>query len=414
MNKKRVVITGIGVIAANGVGVDNFWEACIHGVSGVSWIEHFDASQLNSKIAAVVKNFNPADYIPINVVRKTDRFVHLGLAAALMAVGDAQISLDLIDRERAGVIIGSGLGGMMFHEEQILQGYEKGVHRLNPMCVPKITPNAISGQIAIHLKMYGPNITISTACSSGTHAIGQAFRMIQNDEIDMAISGGAEAPLTEFNFGAYDAMQVLSSRNDIPQKASRPFDKNRDGFVMGEGSGILILEELGHALKRNAKIYAEIAGYASTCGAYHMVIPRDDGLDAARAMHLALKDAGMKPNQVHYINAHGTSTSHNDRVETKAIKHIFGSYCDKVPISSTKSMIGHTLGAAGAIEMAICALTIKKNIVHPTINHEELDPECDLDYIPNIARAKVVDCTISNSFGFGSSNACIATRRFYD
>ena len=225
MNKKRVVITGIGVIAANGVGVDNFWEACIHGVSGVSWIEHFDASQLNSKIAAVVKNFNPADYIPINVVRKTDRFVHLGLAAALMAVGDAQISLDLIDRERAGVIIGSGLGGMMFHEEQILQGYEKGVHRLNPMCVPKITPNAISGQIAIHLKMYGPNITISTACSSGTHAIGQAFRMIQNDEIDMAISGGAEAPLTEFNFGAYDAMQVLSSRNDIPQKASRPFDK---------------------------------------------------------------------------------------------------------------------------------------------------------------------------------------------
>jgi 3-oxoacyl-[acyl-carrier-protein] synthase II len=291
-SKRRVVITGLGVVAPNGIGKDAFWQANIEGKSGVDKITAFDVSNLESKIAAQVKNFDPPQFIPKEVAKRVDRFVHLGLASAKMAIEDSKIDLEKEDKNRIGVIIGSGLGGVLFHEEQILAGYEKGVHRLNPLCVPRISPNAVSSHIAIQYGLLGPNIVISTACASGTHAIGEAFRKIQHNDIDLCLTGGAEAPLTQFNFGAYCALKVLSRRNNLPQEASCPFDKERDGFVMGEGAAILILEELNHALQRNAHIYAEIIGYAANSGAYHIVMPQPEGKDAAQAISQALKDAG--------------------------------------------------------------------------------------------------------------------------
>ncbi len=412
MNSRRVVITGLGVVAPNGIGKDAFWQANIEGKSGVDKITVFDVSNLESKIAAQVKNFDPLQYIPKEVAKRTDRFTHLGLASAKMAIEDSKLDLEKENRNRIGVVIGSGLGGVLFHEEQILAGYEKGVHRLNPLCVPRISPNAVSSHIAIQYGLLGPNMVISTACASGTHALGEAFRKVQHGEIDLCLAGGAEAPLTQFNFGAYDALKVLSRRNASPQEASRPFDKERDGFVMGEGAAVLILEELNHALKRNAHIFAEIIGYASNSGAYHMVMPQPEGKDAAQAIIQALKDANLKPQDINYINAHGTSTQANDKAETQAIKQVFSDYANKIPISSTKSMIGHTLGAAGGIEAVVCALTIEYNIIPPTINYQHKDPECDLDYVPNKARKTNVNTILSNSFGFGSTNACIIVRRY--
>lgn len=412
MFKRRVVVTGLGVVAPNGAGKEDFWQANIAGKSGVEKVTAFDASSLASQICGAAKNFEHLDYIPPEDSRKVDRFVHLGLAAAKDALDDSKINLQVQDKDRIGVIIGSGLGGVLFHEEQIMAGYEKGLHRLNARCVPRITPNAVASHIAIQYGLLGPNMVISNACASGTYAIGDAFRQIQNKEMDVCMAGGAEAPLTQFTFGAYDSLKVLSKRNDAPQEASRPFDKERDGFVLAEGSAVLVLEELKSALKRNAHIYAEVIGYAGTSGAYHIVMPEPSGRDAAKTMQKALSDAKLKPQDIDYINAHGTSTTLNDKAETQAIKQVFGDYAYKVPISSTKSMIGHSIGAAGAIEAVVCSLAIENNLIPPTINYQYPDPECDLDYVPNTARRAKVEVVLSNSFGFGNTNACLIFRRY--
>jgi len=410
--KRRVVITGVGVVAPNGIGKDEFWEANIRGKSGISRINHFDTSNLQCKIAGSIYNFDPTKFLDPLTVRKTDRFVHLGLVAAKLALQDSELDLKKEDPKRIGTIVGSGLGGIIFHEKQIELAYQKGLDRLNPLAVPKITPNAVPGHISIEFGLKGPNMAISTACASGTNAIGEVFRKIQNNEMDIAFAGGAEAPLTPVTFGAYCALRVLSERNDSPEEASRPFDRERDGFVMSEGAAILILELLDHALKRNAHIYAEIVGYATQSGAHHMVIPLEDATDVAEVMRLTIEDAGLKTKDIDYINAHGTSTQLNDKAETKAIKIVFGDYAYKVPISSTKSMVGHSIGAAGAIEAVVCCLVIENNVIPPTINYKNRDPDCDLDYVPNQARKAKVRTVLSNSFGFGSCNACIVLGRY--
>jgi len=407
MSKRRVVITGLGVIAANGIGKEDFWRANIEGKSGIRKIAAFDVSCLGSKIYGQVQDFAYLNYIPVDEARKVDRFVHLGLASTKLALDDSSLDLEKVDLERVGVIIGSGLGGALFHEEQMMAGYEKGLHRLNPRCVPRISPNAVASHIAIQYGLLGPNMVISNACASGTYAIGEAFKHIQNGVMDLCLSGGAEAPLTEFTFGAYDALKVLSKRNDAPEEASRPFDSQRDGFVLAEGAAILILEELKSALKRNAHIYAEIIGYGAGSGAYHIVMPEPTGRDAANCMRRALADARIKPQDIDYINAHGTSTALNDKAETQAIKEVFAKGAYKIPVSSTKSMIGHSIGAAGAIEAVVCALTIENNLIPPTINYKYPDPDCDLDYVPNEARKAKVRVALSNSFGFGNTNACL-------
>lgn len=412
MQKRRVVVTGLGVIAPNGIGTEAFWRATLAGQSGVGPVSFFDASPFESRIAGEVKGLEPLAFLPPNVARKTDRFVHLGVGAASEALKDSGLDLAAEDRTRIGSIIGSGLGGVLFHEEQILAGYEKGVHRLNPLCVPRITPNAVASHVAIHFGLLGPNMVISTACASSTHAVGEAMRKVQYGEADVVVSGGAEAPLTQFTFGAYAAMKVLSRRNDAPEKASRPFDRGRDGFVLSEGGAALIVEELQHARRRGARIYAELIGYSLTSGAHHMVVPDPTGSDAALAMRLALRDAGIGPEAVDYINAHGTSTHANDVAETKAIKEVFGARACRIPVSATKGVTGHSIGAAGAIEAVACCLTLAQQVIHPTANYETPDPECDLDYVPNAAREARVEVALSNSFGFGNANACLVFARY--
>lgn len=412
MKKRRVVITGLGVVAPNGIGKDEFWKANIEGKSGVSFIEDFDVSKFNSKIAAKVKNFEPLDFISKEVFRRSDRFVHLGLAAARMAIEDSHLKLDNTNKNKIGVYIGSGLGGIPFHEEQILAGYQKGFHRVNPLSVPKITPNAVSSYIAIELGLTGPNMVISTACASGTYAIVEAYSKIMNGTVDIILAGGAEAPLTEFTFGAYDVLRVLSKRNNSPEQASRPFDRERDGFVIGEGSAILVLEELSYAEKRNAHIYAEISGYGANSGAFHMVIPQPDGIDIAEVMLQALRNADLHYHEIDYINAHGTSTQANDMAESRGIRKVFKEQSTNIHISSTKSMIGHTIGAAGAIEALVCALTLEHNLIPPTINYTYPDPECDLDYVPNKFRKARVNNVLSNSFGFGNVNVSLVLGKY--
>lgn len=407
-----MVITGLGIVAPNGIGKEAFWNANKQGISGINLISDFNTSQYNSKIAGQVKEFDPSQYLSEEISKRTDRFVHLGLVSAIMALQDSRLNIDNEDRTRIGVICGSGLGGVLFHEQQILRGYEKGTHRLNPLCVPRITPNALSSQIAIYFDILGINMTISNACSSGTNAVGEAFKKIQQAELDIVVSAGAEAPLTEFTFGAYDAMRVLSGRNDKPQEASCPFDKRRDGFILAEAGASLILEELNHALKRGSNIYAELGGYFGNSGAHHMVLPKPDGEDVVRVMKGVLKDAGVNLKDIDYINAHGTSTVWNDRVETKAIKDVFGDHAYKIPVSSTKSMTGHAIGAAGAIESLVCCLAISDNFIPPTVNYECKDSECDLDYVPGEGRESRLECVLSNSFGFGSNNACLIFRRY--
>jgi 3-oxoacyl-[acyl-carrier-protein] synthase II len=410
-----VVITGLGVVACNGIGLKDFWQANIEGRSGVGKITCFDSGVFDTHIGGEVKDFDPSRYMPAELARKVDRFVHFGLACTQMALEDSRLNLEQEDKRRIGVIIGSGLGGMMFHEEQmvaILEKGDKGAPRINPASVAKISPNAVSSQIAIRYGLLGPNMVISTACASASHAIGEAFRKVQWGDMDVCVTGGVEAPMTRLNFGAYCALRVVSKHNDVPQEASRPFDLERDGFVLGEGGGGLILEELRHALARNAPIYGEITGYASNSGASHMVMPDLSGDDAARVMSDALKDAGLGINSVDYINAHATSTVANDRSETKAIKSVFGTKAYDIPISSTKSMIGHSLGAAGGIEAVVCALAIKNKFIPPTINYKHKDPECDLDYVPLEGRNKKLNNVLSNSFGFGNCNACIVFSDF--
>lgn len=409
--KKRVVITGIGVVAPNGIGKEPFWRANLEGCSGVDILSSIDVSKFHTKIGAEVRDFDPSRYMPAEVAAKVDRFVHFGLAAAGLALEDSGLDLERTDKQRAGVIMGSGLGGMLFHEEQILASLDKGAHRVTPACVPRITPNAVAAHVAIQYGLLGPNYVVSTACASGNHAIGEAFNKIQDGRSDVILAGGAEAPLTPYTFGAFYSLRVMSRSTRPPKAVSRPFDRERDGFVMGEGGAVLVLEELEHALRRSAHIYAEVAGYGLTSGGFHMVMPKPDGEDAARTMSLALLDAGLRPEEVDYINAHGTGTKANDIAETHAIKAVFGDHAHSIPVSSTKSMIGHTIGAAGAIEAVVSCLAIEEQVIPPTMNYEHLDPECDLDYVPNVPRRARVNTVLSNSFGFGSVNACMIFRK---
>lgn len=411
MKQKRVVITGIGLVTPIGIGNENFWDNCLLGTSGVKEITSFDVSEYKTKIAAIIEDFKPEQYMEKTLVRRSDRFAQLAIAAASTAIKDSDIK-DEKDPNSTGVYIGSGLGGMFFYEKQISEISKRGPQACNPISIPKIMPNAINNQIAILHNAKGPNITISTACSSSAHSIGQAFDAIRQGRAKVIIAGGTESPIVKYNFAAFDAMGVMSKNNSDPQHASRPFDKDRDGFVMGEGAAILILESLKHAKKRNADIYAEIVSYSATSGAYHIVSPQPDGSDIIRAMEICLEEAEILPSEVDYINAHGTSTTANDLTETKAIKEVFKDDAYKIPISSTKSMVGHTLGAAGAIEAAVCALSIKTGKIHPTANLENPDPNCDLDYVPNKYREKEIKYALSNSFAFGNNNACLLFAKY--
>lgn len=409
---KRVVITGIGVLSPNGIGKDAFWSSCVNGVSGISPIEGFDTSKSDYKNGGEIKNFLPGQFIPKDVAKRADRFAQLGLAAADMAISDSGLDIKNLNADRIGVSIGSGAGGLLFHEQEMM-AIVKGIHQeAHPFSIPKVSPNAIASWIAIVYRIKGPNISITTACASGAHGIGQGLDMIRLGKADVVLAGGAEAPLTPFSFSAFSSMRVMSKSNEEPQKVMKPFDRKRDGFIMGEGSGILILEDLNHALKRKTKIYAELIGYGMSNGCYHMVIPSPDGEDYIRAMKMAIKDAGISPNKIDYINAHGTSTQANDLTETVAIKQVFGKDAYNIPISSTKSMTGHLLGASGAVEMAACVMTLNSGMIHPTINYETPDPNCDLDYVPNKARGKKMKIILSNSFGFGGNNASLIIKEY--
>jgi len=412
MMRRRVVVTGLGVVSPNGIGKEAFWEANLNGTSGVDRLNDLDVPAGSSKIAAQVKGFEAEAFMHEGVAKRTDRFAHLGIAAANLAIEDSSMDMDRIDKERSGVIFASGLGGAFFHEEQMIRAIKANTLKVAPICVPKVTPNAVAAQIAIQYGLLGPNYVVSTACASGNHAIGEAYRKIQHREADVMITGGTEAPLTTFTVAAFAALRTLSRTSCPPQEASKPFDLRRDGFVIGEGGAALVLEDLDHALKRGAAIQAEIVGYGLTSGAYHMVMPVADGQDAARTMVLALKDAGLRPEEIDYINAHGTSTRANDLAETQAIKTVFGERAYHTPVSSTKSMIGHTIGAAGAIEAVVACLAIQHHKIPPTINYQEPDPKCDLDYVPNKVRDKNVRTVLSNSFGFGSVNACLIFQKF--
>lgn len=405
MARRRVVVTGMGVVACNGIGVPDFWRANREGRSGISQIDLFETHDFPSRIAGQVRDFDPLAFMPEETAKRVDRFVHFGLACAEMALRQSNLPAGPAINEGIGVILGSGLGGQFFHEDQMVAAFDRGAHRINPLAVPRISPNAVASHIAIRYKFGGPNMVISTACASGAHAIGEALRKVQHGEIDVCVTGGVEAPLTRFNFGAYCALRVLSKMNERPAEASRPFDGLRDGFVMGEGGAVLILEEREHAVRRGAPILAEVIGYASNSGAHHMVMPDPLGADAARVMRAALKDAGLE--RVDYVNAHATSTRANDIAETKAIKAVFGDEAHRIPISSTKSMIGHSLGAAGAIEAVVCVQTLLDQFVAPTINLTSPDPECDLDYVPGRGRACEVRTVLSNSFGFGNCNVSL-------
>lgn len=409
---RRVVITGIGIVSPIGIGKNEFWRSSVEGVSGVSCIKKIDTSQLETKIAGEVKNFNPSLYIDKSKLRILDRFAHLGVSSAKMALDDSELDLAKINPEKIGVCVGSGLGGVLFHEEQMIAMNESGLRKANPLGVVKVMPNAVNSHISVELGLKGPNLTISTACSSGAHSIGEAFNLIRYGKADIMIAGGAEAPLTPFTFSAYNSLRVMSRRNDEPEKASRPFDKERDGFVLAEGAGFVILEEMSHALGRDANIYSEVIGYGMNSSAYHIVIPNPEGKDMSTVMKLAIEDAGIEKKDINYINAHGTGTRANDPAETKAIKDAFGGYAYKIPISSTKSMTGHTIGAAGAIGVIASALAIKNEVISPTINYENPDPDCDLDYVPNVARESKVVAALINSFGFGGSNASLVIKKF--
>ncbi|UCB57480.1 MAG: beta-ketoacyl-ACP synthase II [Candidatus Omnitrophota bacterium] len=413
MDKRRVVITGLGTITPIGNNIDEFWSSLIAGKSGIGRITRFDPTQYNSQVAGEVKGFDPSVHISPKDQRRMDTFAQYAVVAAHQAVRDAGIDFGKDDPFQTGVLIGSGIGSLYIIQEQTKVLFDRGPSRMSPFTIPMLIVNVASGWVAISLGVKGPNSAVATACASGTHAIGDAFKIIQRGDAQVMITGGTESCVCKIGVGAFCAMKALSRKyNDNPQKASRPFDKERDGFVMAEGTGIIILEELEHARARNAKIYAEIVGYGMSCDAYHITAPDPEGRGAARAMSEALKHAGIKPGEVSYVNAHGTSTPLNDKVETLAIKNVFGDYAKKLPISSTKSMTGHLLGAAGAVEFVVCCLSIKNNMIAPTINYETPDPECDLDYVPNKAREAKVDITMSNSLGFGGHNATLVIRRF--
>ena len=410
--KQRVVITGMGVVSPVGNNISEFWNNLIQGKAGIDFVTRFDVSTLPTKVAGEIKNFEPTEWIDKKESRRMDRFVQLAIAAGKMAVKDANLDLEQIDKERSGVALGCGIGGVITLEEQKEVLMNKGPGRISPFFVPMLISNMAAGHLSITFGLQGPSLTIVTACASATNAIGEGLRMIQSGEADVVLCGGTEAPLTELAFAGFCSMKAMSTEKENPSQACRPFDQRRSGFVMGEGAGILVLESLEHATARGAHIYAELAGYGSSADAYHITTPTPGGAGAIKAMRKALTDAGLTPEDVSYINAHGTGTGANDATETAAIKAVFGEAASKISISSTKSMTGHLMGAAGAIEAIICTLAIERGVIPPTINYGEPDPECDLDYVPNVARKQEVKVALSNTFGFGVHNATIIIRKF--
>jgi 3-oxoacyl-[acyl-carrier-protein] synthase II len=410
--RRRVVVTGMGLVIPIGIGVETVWKNVCEGKSGIGPLTRFDTNGFETKIAGEVKNFNPELYIDKKEIKKMDLFIQYSLAATKEALEDARLAITAENSERIGVIVGTGLGGLPSIERYHKVLLEKGPGRISPFFIPMLIANLASGHIAIQFGPKGPNTCVVTACATGGHCIGDAFRTIVYGDAEAMIAGGTEANITPLTIGGFNAMKALSTRNDEPEKASRPFEKNRDGFVVAEGAGILILEELQFALKRKAKIYGELVGYGYTGDAYHITAPSPDGDGAVRCMRMAIKDAGLKPEDIDYINAHGTSTPLNDLTETVAIKTVFGAHAKKVPISATKSMTGHLLGAAGSTEAIFTILAIQNGIMPPTINYEEPDPQCDLDYVPNVARRKPLKVGMSNAFGFGGTNAVLVFRKF--
>jgi len=413
MEEHRVVVTGLGVISAVGNDAAAFWKALKEGKGGIGPITSFDASKFDSRIAGEVKGFNPALYgISVKDTRHMAKFVQYAVAASQQAITDAGLDLNKDDRNTMGVLIGSGIGCLYTIEEQHKIFLQKGPSRLSPFLIPMLIVNEASGQVAINFGLKGPNSCVATACASGSHAIGDAFRILERGDAEVMVAGGTESCIVATGVGGFCALKALSTSNDAPEKASRPFDLERDGFVIAEGCGIVVLETLEHAKKRNAHIYAEMVGYGMSCDAYHITAPDPQGDGAARAMAMALKDSHLNPQDISYINAHGTSTKLNDKIETLAIKRAFGAHARKVMVSSTKSMTGHLLGAAGGVEFIASCLTIKDGVVPPTINYEHPDPECDLDYVPNVARKTEVNSCMSNSLGFGGHNASLVVKKF--
>ncbi len=410
--KRRVVVTGIGLVSAVGLTCEETWSGLIRGQSGVDFITHFDASHFPVRFAAEVKDFDPLKFVDRKEAKKMDAFIHYAVAASQEAVDNAALVVQPEQAHRVGTYIGSGIGGFSVIEREHQKLLEGGPDRISPFFIPSSIVNLAAGQVSIRFGAKGPNSATATACSAGAHAIGDSFKIIQRGDADVMICGGSEAAITPMGVGGFASMRALSKRNDDPRRASRPFDQDRDGFVIGEGSGILILEEAEQARARGAKIYAEIVGYGASGDAYHITQPVEDGDGAVRAMANALADAGIQPEQIDYINAHGTSTKYNDRIETQAIKRVFGEHAYGLMVSSTKSMTGHLLGAAGGLEAGISCLSIDRQMIPPTINYESPDPDCDLDYVPNEARPATLQYALSNSFGFGGTNVALLFKRY--
>jgi 3-oxoacyl-[acyl-carrier-protein] synthase II len=410
--ERRVAVTGIGLISPLGTGTDKTWQALLRGESGIGPLTRFDLTRYATRFGGEVKDFDPLAFVDRKEARKMDLFIRFGLGAADLAVRDSGLPPGDLQSDRAGVYVGSGIGGLGAIEENYKVLLEKGPDRVTPFFIIQTVINEASGQISIRFGAKGPNCANATACATGTHAIGDSFRIIARGDADIMITGGAEAPLTPLSLAGFISMKAVSERNDEPAKASRPFDAKRDGFVMSEGAGVVVLEELGHALRRDARIYAEVVGYGMTADAYHVAAPDPSGDGATRVMRRAIEDAGIAPQDIQYINAHGTSTPFNDKIETLAIKAVFGDHARRLAVSSTKSMTGHLLGAAGGIEAGITALSLFHQIMPPTINYEFPDPECDLDYVPNAARKAPILHALSNSFGFGGTNGALVLKAF--
>ena len=410
---RRVVVTGMGAVTPIGLTVQDFWKNALAGVSGAAPITYFDTTQYDTKFAAELKGFNPLDYMDRKMVQRVDPFTQYALAAAAGAVKDAEIDFSKISPDRAGIIFGSGIGGMLtFMRQHETLVETKGPHRISPFFIPMMIADIAAGRISMKYGLKGPNYATTSACATASHAIGDAFILIQRGDADLMFSGGSEASICPMGIGGFNAMKALSTRNDAPAKASRPFDKNRDGFVMGEGGGVLILEEIGHAVRRGAKIYAEIAGIGFTADAHHITDPAPGGEGAVRSMRAAIRDAGIAPEEVDYVNAHGTSTPANDRNETAAMKTVFGEHAKKLAVNSTKSMIGHLLGASGAVGSIATVMTLVENKIHPTINYETPDPDCDLYYVPNTSIERTVNVALCNTFGFGGHNATLLFKKY--
>lgn len=409
---RRVVVTGVGVVSPLGLDEESTWRGLIEGRSGIGLITHFDPSDFSTRIAGEVKGFDPLSFLDRKNARKMDRFIAFALLASDQAAASSGLKIDSSNRDRVGVFIGSGIGGFGTIEREHEKFLREGPKKISPFFIPASIINEAAGQVSIRLSAAGPNSATCTACAAGCHAIGDSFKIIQRGDADAMVSGGSEAAITPMGVGGFSALKALSTRNDEPERASRPFDAERDGFVVGEGSGIVVLEELEHARRRDARILAEIVGYGTSADAFHITLPPEDGNGAMRAMAAALSDAGVQPEEVEYINAHGTSTVPNDRIETLAVKALFGDHAYKLAISSTKSMTGHLLGAAGGLEAAVTVRCLVEQMIPPTINLDHPDPDCDLDYVPHTARRGHIRYALSNSFGFGGTNAALLFKRF--